>query len=76
MKIRLSQLLFVLSQPKLSIHFNNFIFTVFKEVIVIFLICIAFGEILLPTYLPTYLPQLYIIFSNIFENTGRTEIGL
>ena len=56
MKVRLSQLFFVLSRPKLSVHFNNFIFTnVFEEVIVILSYMYCFWPNT-PTYLPTYLP--------------------
>ena len=55
MKIRLSQLFFVLSQPKLSVPFKKFFsLTFFKEAIVILSSMYRFGEIHLPTYLPTY----------------------
>ena len=57
MKIRLSQLFFVLSQPKLSVNFNNFIFTndfFFNEIIVILYYMYCFWRNT-PTYLPTTL---------------------
>ena len=57
MKIRLSQLFFVLSQPKLSVYFNNFIFTndfFFNEIIVILYYMYCFWRNT-PTYLPTNL---------------------
>ena len=57
MKIRLSQLFFVLSQPKLSVNFNNFIFTndfFFNEIIVILYYMYCFWRNT-PTYLPTNL---------------------
>ena len=55
MKTRLSQLVFVLSQPKVSVHFE-ILYSVmfFKEAIAMLSFCIVFGEIQLPTYLPTY----------------------
>ena len=56
MKRRLSQLFFVLSQPKLSVNFNNFIFTnvFFNEIIVILYYMHCFWRNT-PTYLPTNL---------------------
>ena len=51
MEISLSQLFFVLPQPKLSVNFNKFIFTnVFKEVMVILSYMYCFWRNT-PTYL-------------------------
>ena len=57
MKIRLSQLLFVLSQPKLSIVLLSLM--LFKEVILILSYMYCFWRNT-PTYLPTYLPTFLI----------------
>ena len=61
MKIRLSQLFFVLSQPKLSVHFKIlFSLMLFKEEIVILSFMYCFWRNT-PTYLPTYLPTSLMI---------------
>ena len=55
MKIRLSQLFFVLSQPKLSVHFKIlFSLMFFKEAVVILSFMYWFWRNT-PTYLPTCL---------------------
>ena len=59
MKIWLSQLFFMLSQPKLYAHFKIlFSLIFFKEGIVILYFMYCFWRNT-PTYLPTYLPMHY-----------------
>ena len=64
MKIRLSQLFFVLSQPKLSVHLKIlFSIMFFKEAIVILSSMYCFGEIHLSIYLRTWVESvLYLVF--------------
>ena len=53
MEIRLSQLFFILSHPKRSVHFKT-LFSLFflKKLLEFSRLCIVFGEIHLPTYIP------------------------
>ena len=53
MEIRLSQLFFILSYPKLSVHFKTLFSLIFlKKPLEFSRLCIVFGEIYLPTYIP------------------------
>ena len=74
MKIRLSQLFFVLSQPKLSVNFNNFIFTndfFFNEIIVILYYMYCFWR-----NTPTYLPRNLIHSETCLMKNHKSTVDL
>ena len=66
MKIRLSQLFFVLSQPKLSVHVKIlFSIMLFKEAIVILSFMHCFWR-----NTPTYQPKVFKVTSNKLRELG------
>ena len=70
MKIRFSQVFFLLSQPKLSVHFKIlFPLMFFKKAIVILCSMYFFGR-----NTPTYLPKFFFLLEKNEGNSGKITV--